>query len=46
MDVEGRNSLECGSNGRIILGGATCEVALVLFAGLLTAYSGVVPSAV
>ena len=44
--VEGRNSLECGSNGCIILGGAVCEVALVGFAGLLTAYGGVGPSSV
>ena len=37
--------LKCWSNGRIILG-AAYEVALVRFAGLLTAYGGVVPSVV
>ena len=39
--------LECGSNGRIILGGgAACEDALVRFTGLLTMCGGVVPTAV
>ena len=47
--------LECGSNGRIILGGGgacegmcevTCKGALGLFSGLLTACGGVVPSSV
>ena len=43
-----RNSLECGSNGRIILGGAACEVALVRFVGLFgcTACGWVIPSLV
>ena len=30
----------------MILGGGACEVALVRFAGLLTAYGGVGPSSV
>ena len=49
--VSGTKGLECGSNGRIILGGGACEGtcegackgALGLFTGLLTASSGVVP---
>ena len=48
--VSGTKGLECGSNGRIILGGGacegTCEGALGLFTGLLTACCGVVPSSV
>ena len=47
--VDFTKGLECGSNGSIILGGASCEDALVPFwglLGLLLAYSGVVPTAV
>ena len=47
--VDCTKGLECGSNGRIILGGATCEDTLVPFWGLLglvLAYGGAVPTAV
>ena len=46
LGVKSRKSLECGSNGRIVLGGDAG--ALVCFTGLLgcTACGGVVPSTV
>ena len=47
--VDCAKGVECGSNGSIILGGATCEDTLVPFRGLLglvLAYGGAVPTAV
>ena len=48
--VKGRESIECGGYGRIILGlgGAVCEDTFVCCTGLFgcTAYGGVIPSAV
>ena len=44
LGVKSRKSLECGSNGRIVLGGDAG--ALVRFTGLLTACGGIGPSSV
>ena len=47
--VDCTKGFECGSNGSIILGGATCEDTLVPFRGLrglVLAYGGVVPTSV